>query len=71
MHMMTKFATWLYATMGLSILGAFLVGTDMGMSRIQIGQLWFGLMTAMWLSGAVWFGIEALDQKLKESKKVK
>ena len=69
--MMTKFAMWLYATMGLSILGAVLVGMDMELSRIQIGQLWFGLMTAMWISGVVWFGIEALDQKLKESKKVR
>jgi len=66
MQIMTKFAMWLYATMGLSILGAVLVGMDMGLSRIQIGQLWFGLMTAMWLSGAVWFGIEALDHKPKK-----
>lgn len=70
MQMMTKFAIWMYGTLGLSLLGGTLVGLDMGLSRIQIGQLWFGLLTAMWLSGAVWFAIEAYDARNPHAKLV-
>ena len=58
MRMMTRYVVWMYATMFLSFVSAEIVGVSMGMSKESIASLWFGLLTAMWISGIIWMATE-------------